>query len=97
MYTIGFASAIATTVSYCDRTLILLNSAPLKFLRLGVRCQVQLISNALAWGQSELPKMTQEELQQEFLALPAVDGKKAPAWVARVNELMRGTVLVNQR
>lgn len=51
--------------------------------------------DALLWARAQLPKMTREELQQEFLALRAVDGKKAPAWVARVNELMRKAVLGN--
>lgn len=32
--------------------------------------------------------MTLEELQVIFDALPATNGKKAPAWVARVNQLL---------
>ncbi len=49
--------------------------------------QWQTPSDALAWAQSQLPELTLEQLQQEFDALP-VEGKKAPAWVKRVNELL---------
>lgn len=45
-------------------------------------------SDAIFWGQSQLPNVSLEQLQQEFLALKAVDGKKARAWVDRVQELI---------
>lgn len=40
--------------------------------------------NALDWAATILPKMTRAELQQLFDELPAVNGKKAPAWVEKV-------------
>lgn len=46
------------------------------------------VSDAISWAQSQLPNMSVEELQQEFNALKAVDGKKARAWVDRVQELI---------
>lgn len=69
------------------------NAAPHKMVELPVMStqvwkQWENVQDALVWGQSKLPKMTLEQLQQEFDTLAAVDGKKAPAWVARVNELM---------
>jgi hypothetical protein len=44
--------------------------------------------DAIAWAHKHLPEMTLEQLQQEFDKLPATNGKKAPAWVARVNQLL---------
>ena len=44
--------------------------------------------DALLWAQKLLPQMSMSELQQEFDALPTTDGKKARAWVGRVNELI---------
>ena len=46
------------------------------------------VSDAIDWGLAQLPNLSAEQLQQEFLALPTTDGKKAPAWVARVQELV---------
>lgn len=46
------------------------------------------VSDAISWGQSQLPNMSVEQLQQEFDALTAIEGKKAPAWVARVHQLV---------
>jgi hypothetical protein len=44
--------------------------------------------HALIWASNQLPQMSIEELGAEYEALPAVNGKKAPAWVSRVNELV---------
>lgn len=44
--------------------------------------------DALEWAEKLLPQMSMSELQQEFDALPTRNGKKAPAWVGRVNELI---------
>lgn len=44
--------------------------------------------DALLWAQKLLPQMSMTQLQQELNALPAIEGKKAPAWAARVNELI---------
>lgn len=41
------SSEIATTTALCDRTGVLLDSALIKFLRLGGLCKVQLISKEL--------------------------------------------------
>ena len=46
------------------------------------------VSDALNWARAQLPQMALEELQAEFDALPTKDGKKAPAWAVRVNELI---------
>ncbi len=43
--------------------------------------------DAIVWAHKQLPDMTLDELQVIFDALPATNGKKAPAWVARVNQL----------
>lgn len=45
--------------------------------------------DALAWAQSQLPAHPIEFLQQQFEQLPATNGKKAPAWVQRVQELKK--------
>ncbi len=73
MYTIGFASAIATTVSYCDRTPILLDPALLKFLRLRVPCKVQLISKELELDAYEVPVPK----NWYFVELMVLDNKRA--------------------
>ncbi len=44
--------------------------------------------DALEWAQKLLPQMSMSELQQEFDTLPAIEGKKAPAWVAKVHQLV---------
>lgn len=45
-------------------------------------------SDAINWAEKQLPSMSMDEITAEFDALPTKDGKKAPAWVARVNELI---------
>lgn len=45
-------------------------------------------ADAILWAEKQLPDLTMDELQAEFDALPAQNGKKAPAWVKRVDELM---------
>lgn len=45
------------------------------------------------WVEKLLPHMTMSELQAELDALPATNGKKAPTWEARVQELMREHIL----
>ncbi len=44
--------------------------------------------DAILWAESQLPHMSMDEIQAEFDALKAIEGKKAPAWVRRVNELL---------
>lgn len=44
--------------------------------------------DAILWAQKLLPDMSLAQLQKEFDALPAIEGKKAPAWVAKVHELV---------
>ena len=46
-------------------------------------------TDAILWAEKMLSHYTLDELQAEFDALPLVDGKKAPSWVAKVNELMQ--------
>ena len=41
-------------------------------------------TDALAWGSTQLPEMTSEQLRQEFEKLSSSNGKKALAWVERV-------------
>ena len=41
--------------------------------------------DAISWAMTELPDYSQEELEAEFIALG--EGKKAPRWVRKVNEL----------
>ena len=41
-------------------------------------------ADALAWGTTILPDLTQPELQKLFDSVPAVKGKKAPAFVEKV-------------
>lgn len=43
--------------------------------------------DALAWGKTQLPSMSAEQLRQEFNQLSPTNGKKAPAWVQRVMQL----------
>ena len=42
------------------------------------------IGDALIWGASILPELTPSELQELFDSVPAVNGKKAPAFVQKV-------------
>lgn len=44
-------------------------------------------SDAILWAEQHLPHLSLEQIQAEFEALEVTHGKKAPAWVARVNEL----------
>lgn len=44
-------------------------------------------SDAILWAEKQLPLMSMNEIQAEFDSLPATNGKKAPAWVERVNQL----------
>lgn len=44
--------------------------------------------DAILWAEKELPHMTLDEIQAEFDALEAINGKRAPSWVNRVNELL---------
>ena len=44
--------------------------------------------DAMVWAEKQLPLMSMDEIQAEFDSLPAMNGKKAPAWVERVNQLM---------
>jgi len=48
-------AAIATSRSNCNGTPVLLDPARLKFLHLGVRCQVQIISQELELDTNEVP------------------------------------------
>lgn len=43
--------------------------------------------DAILWAEKELPHYSLDEIQAEFNALVATNGKKAPAWVQKVNEL----------
>lgn len=44
-------------------------------------------TDALAWAATQLPELPMDVLQAEFEELEATNGKKAPAWVAKVEEL----------
>jgi phage recombination protein Bet len=44
-------------------------------------------ADAILWAEKHLPHLSLEQIQAEFDALEVTHGKKAPAWVARVNEL----------
>jgi len=44
-------------------------------------------SDALKWASECLPHLTVDEIQAQFETLDAPVGRKAPAWVAKVNEL----------
>lgn len=54
-YIIESREAIATSTSNCNCAPVLLDLAYLKFLRLGVRCQIQIMSEELELDASELP------------------------------------------
>ncbi len=43
--------------------------------------------DAIEWAKNCLPHMSVEEIQAQFEALEATKGKKALAWIAKVNEL----------
>ena len=43
--------------------------------------------DALAWGQQQLPHLTEETLQKHWNTLKPVNGKKAVAWVEKINNL----------
>ncbi|WP_009630216.1 hypothetical protein [Synechocystis sp. PCC 7509] len=43
--------------------------------------------DAIAWAVNQLPDVPRDVLEAEFEELEATNGKKAPAWVARVEEL----------
>lgn len=45
--------------------------------------------DAILWAEQMLPEMTMDDLQAEFDALEPHNGKKAIAWIARVNELLQ--------
>lgn len=45
------------------------------------------ISDALKWASECLPNMSVEEIQAQFETLDAPPGRKAPAWITKVNEL----------
>lgn len=45
--------------------------------------------DAILWAEKLLPHLSMSEIQAEFDALQATNGKKAPAWVARVHELIQ--------
>jgi hypothetical protein len=44
-------------------------------------------SDAIEWARDRLPHMSLDEIQAHFDALETTNGKKAPAWIAKVNEL----------
>jgi len=44
--------------------------------------------DAIEWAHEQLPHLSEKELWQEFNNLLATNGKKALAWVERVNQLM---------
>ncbi|MBW4642659.1 MAG: DNA polymerase III subunit gamma/tau [Goleter apudmare HA4340-LM2] len=44
--------------------------------------------DAIAWAQEQLPQMSIESLQQQWNSLIPVNGKKAPAWVEMVGQLI---------
>ncbi len=44
-------------------------------------------TDAIAWAMTELPHLTEDQLLTEFNNLQPVNGKKAPVWFERVNEL----------
>jgi len=53
--------------------------------------QWRLVSDAILWAEQHLPHLSLEQIQAEFDALEVTHGKKAPAWVARVNQLMKSS------
>lgn len=42
---------------------------------------------AILWAVTQLPELSTAAIEREFAKLPATNGKKAPAWVERVNQL----------
>lgn len=44
-------------------------------------------TDAIAWASTQLPELALDVLEAEFIELEASNGKKAIAWVARVEEL----------
>lgn len=46
------------------------------------------LEDAILWAEQILPEMSMDALQAEFNALEAQNGKKAIAWIARINELL---------
>lgn len=50
--------------------------------------------DAIVWAAKELPDYSLEKLQAEFAQLAAGNGKKAPAWVERINQLKQQQVEV---
>jgi hypothetical protein len=46
-------------------------------------------TDAILWARECLPHMSVEQIQAYFDALDAPVGRKAPAWVAKVNQLMK--------
>ncbi len=47
--------------------------------------------DALQWAQDALPFLRKDELQRMFDEIPAQNGKKAPAWVGKVMEILEST------
>ncbi len=45
-------------------------------------------TDAILWAEKQLPQMSMDEIQAEFDSLEATNGKKAPVWVKRVNQLV---------
>ena len=43
--------------------------------------------DAIIWASEQLPSWDLEEIQKEFDELPAMNGKKAPAWIERVAQI----------
>lgn len=46
-------------------------------------------TDAILWASEMLPHYSLDELQAEFEALPLLEGKKAIAWIAKINKLMQ--------
>ena len=44
--------------------------------------------DAIAWASTQLPELPLETIRSEFNALQPTNGKKAPAWVERVKQLV---------
>ena len=44
--------------------------------------------DAIAWASIQLPDLSVETIRSEFASLQSTNGKKAPAWVDRVNQLV---------
>ncbi len=50
-------------------------------------------TDAILWAEKQLPHMSMDEIQAEFDSLPTTNGKKAPVWVERVNQLVSRAIL----